>query len=116
MESITELSTYVKGKALEYLSETDLTLETFPTSIVDFVIEYVVGHCNFPDYYTEEQIVKVLEKGKMQLAMACIDIYGKVGIEGEKEHTENGIYRTYSTSWISFNLLCHFPNYARISK
>lgn len=48
--------------------------------------------------------------------MACVDIFGKVGIEGEKEHTENGVYRTYSTSWISFNLLQHFPNYARISK
>lgn len=116
MDSITELSAYVKAKAITYLSENDIDVETFPDSIVDFCVEYVEEHCNFPNYYTEEKKVAVLEKGKNAIAMACVDIFGKVGIEGEKEHTENGVYRTYSTSWISFNLLQHFPNYASISK
>ena len=91
MESIAELSTYIKGKAISYLSETDMVVESFPDSIVDFCIEYIEGHCHFPEYYTEAQKVAVLEKGKNAIAMACVDIFGKVGIEGEKEHTENGM-------------------------
>lgn len=38
------------------------------------------------------------------LAMA-IDIYNKIGAEGQRSHSENGISRSYSGDWISHDLL-----------
>lgn len=38
MDSITELSAYVKAKAITYLSENDIDVVAFPDSIVDFAL------------------------------------------------------------------------------
>lgn len=35
----------------------------------------------------------------------ALDLYNKIGAEGEKAHSENGISRTYESSWISAQLL-----------
>ena len=35
----------------------------------------------------------------------ALDLYNKQGAEGEKAHGENGISRTYESSWISEQLL-----------
>ena len=40
----------------------------------------------------------------LQLRMA-IDLYNKIGAEGEITHQENGIRREYESSWISKQLL-----------
>lgn len=111
MVSMDELTTYVAGKAKSYLLETGESVDSFPASIVDFVIEYTLNSCHFPVHFKESNIVSVLEKGKNALAMACIDIYSKVGAEGQKSHSENDISRSYDSSWITFDLLSHFPNY-----
>ena len=37
METILELTEYVRGKALDYITETGETMVEFPLSIVDFV-------------------------------------------------------------------------------
>ena len=39
METMLELTEYVRGKALSYVTETGETMTEFPLSIVDFVIE-----------------------------------------------------------------------------
>lgn len=111
METIQELTTYVQDKAKDYYMETGTEIETFPISIVDFVIEQVSNSCHFPPHFTEKNIVKDLEKGKSVLAMACAEIYAKSGAEGQIMHTENGITRMYEKSWITPSLLSHFPNY-----
>ena len=84
METMLELTEYVRGKALEYMQKTDEPIETFPLSIVDFVIEHISQNCHFPSHFAEKNIVSDLSKGKNTLAMACVEIYGKVGGEGQR--------------------------------
>lgn len=114
MESMNELANYVSEKAKQYAEETGEKMEKFPASIVDFVIEYVTNECHFPKHFTERDIVYGLEKGKSSLAMACVDIYAKSGAEGQNSHSENGISRSYQSSWITFDLISNFPNYVTI--
>ena len=114
METIVELTEYVRGKALEYVIKTGGTMTEFPLPIVDFVIEHISQNCNFPSYFAEKKIVSDLSKGKNTLAMACVEIYGKVGGEGQTSHNENGISRTYDSSWISPRFYSAFPNYVTI--
>lgn len=35
----------------------------------------------------------------------ALDLYNKIGAEGETAHTENGVTRSYESSWISEQLL-----------
>ncbi len=114
METMNELTRYVSDKAKQYVEETGEKLEKFPISIVDFVIEYVVNGCHFPKHFTERNIVYDLERGKSSLAMACVDIYSKAGAEGQTSHGENGVSRSYESSWITFDLISHFPNYVGV--
>ena len=114
METIQELTEYVRGKALEYVVETGETLDAFPLSIVDFVIEHISNNCHFPSHFTDKNIVSDLSKGKNTLAMACVEVYAKAGAEGQKSHNENGISRTYDSSWISPRFYSAFPNYVSI--
>lgn len=114
MESMAELTNYVSEKAKLYLEETGEIVPKFPTSIVDFVIEYVTNECHFPKHFTERNIVYDLEKGKNLLSMACVDVYSKAGAEGQSSHSENGISRSYDSSWITPGIISNFPNYATI--
>lgn len=114
MVTIQELTTYVSEKAKSYLEETGETVEKFPLSIVDFVIEYATEQCHFPKNFTENQKIAVLEKHKNSLAMACNDVYAKAGAEGQTGHSENGVSRSYDSTWISPNLLSGLPNYVEI--
>ena len=114
METIMELTEYVQNKAKSYWAETGEFVETFPLSIVDFVIEHISRGCHFPSHFTEKNIVCDLEKGKNVLAMACIEVYGKVGAEGQATHSENGISRTYESAWVSGKIHSNFPNYVTI--
>lgn len=40
----------------------------------------------------------------LQLRMA-VELYSKAGAEGESAHSENGVSRTYSSAWVSPELL-----------
>ena len=114
MGTIQELTTYVSDKARLYLEETGETIGKFPPSIVDLVIEYATEQCHFPKNFTENQKIAVLEKHKNALAMACNDVYARAGAEGQTGHSENGINRSYDSTWISPNLLSGLPNYVKI--
>lgn len=114
METIIELTEYVRDKALEYVNETGETIDAFPLSIVDFVIEHISNSCHFPSHFTEKNIVSDLSKGKNSLAMACVDVYAKAGAEGQTSHSESGISRTYESAWISKSIYNSFPNYVTI--
>lgn len=114
METMLELTEYVRGKALDYVQETGETLDEFPLSIVDFVIEHISQSCHFPSHFSESNIVSDLSKGKNILAMACVDVYAKAGAEGQKSHSENGVSRTYDSAWITPSIYSVFPNYVTI--
>lgn len=114
METMLELTEYVRGKALSYVTETGETMTEFPLSIVDFVIESISQNCHFPSHFEEKNIVSDLSKGKTTLAMACVEVYAKVGGEGQVSHGENSISRTYDSSWVSPRFYSAFPNYVTI--
>lgn len=113
--TIQTLSSTIASKALTYLTETETDVpSSFPTSIVDFVVEYAMNESHFPNDYTEEQIATRLNKCVNALAMACIEVYSRSAAEGEIKHDENGVSRTYDGAWISSRLHDVLPNYVGV--
>lgn len=49
----------------------------------------------------------------LQLRIA-VELYNKQGAEGETSHSENGISRSYSSAWISEELLSEVTPKARV--
>ena len=112
--TIQELTTSVQTKALTYITESGETLASFPSSIVDFVIEYAINESHFPTDYKDEQIADRLKCCTNALAMACIEVYSRLGAEGESKHDENAISRTYDGAWISTRLHDVLPNFVGV--
>jgi hypothetical protein len=108
----------VNQRATEYWNETadseQTQLKQIPMSVVDFVIEYFGNTCNLPYGTTDEQLQRVLESHKNEMAMACVNVLAHAGMEGQTETNENGIRRTYDASWISKQLLQNLPNFIKI--
>lgn len=44
----------------------------------------------------------------------AMDLYAKIGAEGQTGHSENGINRTWESSWISSELLQEVTSLARV--
>lgn len=110
-----ELRLAVRELATEYWNETgEGEMTAFPNSVVRFVIEYAIRRCHFPDNYSNDDIVRVMNQFQSSLAMACVDVYSKAGAEGEKSHSENGIARSYSDSYIDEKLLASLPNFVKV--
>lgn len=112
--TLNDLTNKVQARALTYLNETDEQRETFPISIVDFVIEYAKNEAHFPSYFSEDQIASRLDYCANAMAMACIEVYSRAGAEGEKAHSENAISRTYDGAWISTRLHDVLPNFVGV--
>lgn len=112
--TISELTTTVQTKALLYVTETGEEMTNFPQSIADFVVEYAINESHFPTDYTDEQIATRLSRCVNALAMACIEVYSRVGSEGERAHSENSISRTYDGAWISSRLHDVLPNFVEV--
>lgn len=112
--TIGELSLTVQSKALTYIRETGEEMTTFPTSIVEFVIEYAINESHFPTDYTGEQIATRLSRCASSLAMACVEVYARAGAEGETSHNENSVSRSYDGAWISKKLHDVLPNYVGV--
>ena len=109
--TLNELSEKVQEKAHIYLTDSGSEIDVFPVSIVDFVVEYATNESHFPSSYTEEQIATRLSRCVSAMAMACVEVYSRMGAEGEKAHSENAISRTYDGAWISTRLHDVLPNY-----
>lgn len=101
----------VKDMATTYLQETGDMGALLPSALVDFVYDYAVEICHFPNHFTEEQIANSLNRNKYVLAMMCQEVYARSEILGEKEHSENGVVRKYDRAWISDALVNALPNF-----
>ena len=112
--TLAELSEKIYTKALTYLNEIEENPDSFPLSIVDFVIEYCINESHFPMDYTEDKIATRLDRCVNSMAMACIEVYSRSGAEGEKAHSENAISRTYDGAWISTRLHDVLPNFVGV--
>lgn len=114
MATMDSLATDIYAKALLYLKESGEDVDSFPTSIVDFVIEYAVESCHFPNHYSDDEIATALDRCKTVMALACQEVYNRAGLEGQKSHTEGSITRVYDSSWISGGLLGALPNFVNV--
>lgn len=105
----------IQEKAKTYVNETEidpkLHIDTFPQSIVDFVMEFAYEQCHFPSHFSDEDKEKALARCKNALAMACVDVFGRIGTEGQTMYTSNSVQRVYKNEWISNSLLDKLPNY-----
>lgn len=112
-----ELIAEIRALAKAYLTESDdgddEELDEFPLSIVSFVVEYANKRCNFPNSFKDERKVKELSDCKNSLAMACADLYLKIGAEGQNSYSSNGVTRNFKYEWINTALLENLPNYVR---
>ena len=110
-----ELRNAIQLLATTYWNESgdNEQITNFPGSIVDFVLEYAINNCHFPKHFSESTVLAIMDKHKTSLAMACVDVYAKAGAEGEFTHSENGITRQYSNSYIDSRLLRQLPNYVK---
>lgn len=58
-----------------------------------------------------------LESRYLDLQFRCaLDLYSKIGAEGQKGHSENSISRTWESSWISESLLQEVTPIAKVAK
>jgi len=112
-----ELIAEIRALAKAYLTESDdgddEEFEDFPLSIVNFVVEYAMKKCNFPISFKDERKVKELSDCKNSLAMACVDLYLKIGAEGQNSYSSNGVTRNFKYEWVNASLLENLPNYVR---
>lgn len=70
-----------------------------------FAVRYPFG--DFPDE---------LEARYLDLQFRCaLDLYNKIGAEGQKGHQENSINRTWESAWISESLLREVTPLAKIT-
>jgi hypothetical protein len=72
-----ELTSTIQDKALLYVTEIGETMDSFPSSIVDFVYEYAINESHFPSDYSEDQIATRLSRCTNALAMACVEVYAR---------------------------------------
>lgn len=48
------------------------------------------------------------------ILLMAVDIWNKIGAEGERSHSENGVSRTYSGDWVSKDLLARIVPYCGV--
>lgn len=48
------------------------------------------------------------------ILLMAVDIWSKIGAEGERSHSENGVSRTYSGDWVSKDLLARIVPYCGV--
>lgn len=99
----------------EYLnSSSDLEGQIPSKMLIDFVIEKYKQRRNYPPSFKEEMIEEDLFNHKTTIAMAVIDMFSKLGAEGEKSHSENGVTRNYENAYISTSIFIDVLPYVNI--
>lgn len=109
-----ELKQYVSGKSTSYWNKTadaGQQIDKMPESIIDFVVEYFFNSSRFPRRYTDDKKAAIMRQYANAMAMACVEVYGKAGAEGQLSHSENSVSRGYEAAWISNKLIADLPNY-----
>lgn len=95
------------------------TGETNDDLLMDYILsaKYAINSRRFPyrEWPVDDQGNTYVEERYRDLQMRiALDLYNKSGAEGELSHSENGIGRTYESSWISEQLLSEVTPLARI--
>ena len=71
----------------------------------------------YGDYPTNEDGKTYIEERYVDLQYRiALDLYYRIGSEGQLSHSENGIRRSYESSWISEELLSEITPYCGVAK
>ena len=113
--TIDEMKEAIVKALTPYLSKTDKTFdEELLSSVVDGVFMDAVQIRRYPSTYDELAILKDLERNMGVFRNVSLARYNKIGAEGQLRHDENGIDRTYESSWISAQLLSEVTPYVGV--
>ncbi|MDO4802107.1 MAG: hypothetical protein Q4A15_08070 [Prevotellaceae bacterium] len=112
---MSQIADKVMEKALMYMRDIEEIADETPSAmIVDFAIEKYSDLRNFPNYFSEEEIEKDIEKHISTIAMAVVDLFMKIGAEGEKEHKEKNITRVYENAYISGSIFADVIPFVKV--
>ena len=67
------------------------------SSKIKNALREVRGKRNFPEYFTDAQIAKDLEKHYSNIRELALYDFNQFGAEGQTSHNENGTNRTWKT-------------------
>ncbi len=110
-----DIAEKVKAKATEYLSDIEELQGVTPSAmIVDFAIEKYVSARNYPSYFSETRIKDDISKNLATIAMAVVDLYMKIGAEGEVSHQEKNISRVYENAYISASIFADVLPFVKV--
>lgn len=99
----------------EYCSSIpELNGETPSVLLIDFVVEKYIQHRNFPSSFTDAKINEDITNHINTIAMGCVDLFCKVGMEGEKGHSENGTSRTFNSAYLDSNIFADVMPYVKL--
>lgn len=103
-EKVEKLKSRIQTEELKGLNESLLPDLIDAAKFIIFEIEYPYG--NFPD-----EVESRYEYLQIEIAL---ELFSKMGAEGEIQHTENGISRTYTSADVSTNLLDRIVPYCGV--
>lgn len=102
-------------KATEYFNGIEELKWVVPSDmLIEFALEKYKQHRNFPSNFTEDKIDEDIKSHLSTIAMAVVDLQMKVGAEGEKSHSENGVSRTYENAYISTSVFNDVLPYVKV--
>lgn len=105
----------LRNKVIEYMDSIDDFKGQIPSvMLIDFVVEKYKQHRNYPLYTKDDAINDDLYSHISTIAMAVVDMYAKMGAEGEKSHSENGVTRQYESAYISTSIFIDVLPYVNI--
>lgn len=110
-----DIAGLVMEKSIKYFQGIEELEDCEPSAmLVDFVIEKYRDVRNYPSNFSEEQIETDMAKHITTLAMAVVDLYMKIGAEGETSHNEKNIHRTYENAYISSSIFSDILPYVKV--
>lgn len=112
---MTGITSEIMAKTIEYFRNIEeLETEQPPVMLVDFVLEKYKDLRNYPSSYTEEKIEADIRKHSATIAMGVVDVYMKIGAEGETSHQEKNISRVYENAYISSSIFADVLPFVKI--
>lgn len=97
-----EITATVVVKANSYFNSIDeLKGQQVSEFLVDFVIEKYKHLRQYPQSFSQEKIESDIWNNINTITMAVVDVYLKIGAEGETSHNENGVNITYENAYVS---------------
>lgn len=85
-------------------------VENISTLSIQLAIERFKDLRNYPKTWDDEKIQADMVKNVSKIAMASIEIDSKDAMEGQTQHSENGVTRTFTSGILAYNDVIGYAN------